>query len=120
MDVENVSDAKLLASFMVERLDPSGEWTEFSSDVLGTQRYPKQVIAIPMTAKSSRTIRWRPRVNSNERTWHEGSYRVVAHWLVKGGPSGGHAVVAELVVRKGPRCTEGTKPKLPNRFQMRP
>jgi hypothetical protein len=119
MTVENVSDALLLASFSVERLDRSGEWTESSSDVLGTQRYPKKAFAIRLAAKASRAIPWRPSVNSNERTWSEGSYRVVAHWLVEERPPGRHAVVAEFVVRRGPRCTEGTEPKKPTQPQLR-
>lgn len=119
MTVENISDAMVLASFSVERLDASGEWTEFSSDVLGTQRYPKKAFAIPLAAKASRTIHWRPRVNSNERAWNEGSYRVIAHWLVEKRPPGRQAVVAAFIVRKGPRCTEGTEPKKPIRPQLR-
>jgi hypothetical protein len=107
MRVENVSDALLRASFSVRRVEASREWSEFSSDVLGTERYPMQVIVVPLYPKVPRTIRWRPRTNGNARTWSVGTYRVVAHWLEENAPRASEGVVAEFAVRDGPRCQAG-------------
>lgn len=103
-EVVNALGVMLISSVSVERLDASGEWVEFSSDVLGTKPYAREVFAFRLAPNGARRISWRPRVSSNEGVWLAGRYRLVAYVMFGGRPPSKRSVLAEFVVQSGSGC----------------
>jgi len=106
MVVTNGTETMLFASVLVQRRGDSGEWQDFSEDVLGTQPFPKQVISFRLAKGESTVINWRPLVSSNARRLDAGSYRVLVNTRIEGRPPGKRSVVAHFEVRAGPGCAK--------------